>query len=94
MNDDHAHTMMPTRSREIIVGGLLVGGGTILCLTGVAISSTALAAAARDLIVELRQPTAAAVRRTMAYTRAATAAGARALHEDDIAAEHAGVFTS
>lgn len=62
-------------TKQVIIGGLLIGAGAAILMSGLAISGSAVAAA-------VREPAAAAMRRTWAQTRAATTAGARAWQDE------------
>ena len=69
-------------SKQVIVGGALIGAGAVICLSGFAVSGSALLAAVRGWVDELEEPPSVVVRRTWAQTRKATAAGARAWRDE------------
>jgi len=69
-------------SKQVIVGGALIGAGAVICLAGFAVSGSALLAAVRGWVDELEEPPSVVVRRTWAQTRKATAAGARAWRDE------------
>ena len=69
-------------SKQVIIGGALIGAGAVICLAGFAVSGSALLAAVRGWVDELEEPPSVVVRRTWAQTRKATAAGARAWRDE------------
>jgi len=69
-------------SKQVIVGGALIGAGAVICLAGFAVSGSALLAAVRGWVDELEEPPSVVVRRTWAQTRKATAVGARAWRDE------------
>jgi hypothetical protein len=69
-------------SKQVIIGGALIGAGAIICLSGFAVSGSALLAAVRGWLDELEEPPSVVMRRTWAQTRKATAAGARAWRDE------------
>ena len=69
-------------SKQVIIGGALIGAGAVICLAGFAVSGSALLDAVRGWVDELEEPPSVVVRRTWAQTRKATAAGARAWRDE------------
>jgi len=76
-------------SKQVIIGGALIGAGAIICLSGVAVSGSALLAAVRGWLDELEEPPSVTMRRTWAQTRKATAASARAWRDEYSAQQNA-----
>ena len=66
-------------SKQVIIGGALIGAGAIICLSGFAVSGSAFLAAIRGW---LEEPPSVVMRRTWAQTRKATAASARAWRDE------------
>jgi hypothetical protein len=69
-------------SKQVIIGGALIGAGAVICLSGFAVSGSALLAAVRGWLEELEEPPSVVMRRTWSQTRKATAAGARAWRDE------------
>ena len=69
-------------SKQVIIGGALIGAGAIICLSGFAVSGSAFLAAVRGWLEELEEPPSVVMRRTWAQTRKATAASARAWRDE------------
>jgi len=69
-------------SKQVIIGGALIGAGAVICLAGFAVSGSALLAAVRGWLDELEEPPSVVMRRTWAQTRKATAASARAWRDE------------
>lgn len=62
----------------LIAGTVLIGIGSVISLTGVAVTAAALAAVARRWVSEMEVPPRELLRQQIAKAKAATAAGASA----------------
>ncbi len=65
-------------SKAMIVGMALMAAGGLISLCGIAVSGTAVVAAARRWVLAQEEPPSAIVKRKIAQAKAATAAGANA----------------
>ena len=64
--------------RRIAAGGVLIGIGGLLGLTGMLLVGSAIVSAARQRVNQLEQPPSELAKRTWQQARAASAAGAKA----------------
>ena len=67
-----------TSSKAMIAGMALMAAGGLISLCGVAVSGTALAAAARRWVLAQQEPPSAIVKRKIAQVKEAATAGANA----------------
>lgn len=75
----------------VIIGACLIGAGSMIAITGVAVSGVALIAATRRWLRELEVPPSEVVKQKWGQTKAATVAGASAWqhHHNGIHRAHA-----
>jgi len=66
------------RSGPLIVSAVLVGAGTLIVLTGLAVGGAYIASATRQWVKEMETPPSELARQKWAQARAAAAAGASA----------------
>jgi hypothetical protein len=86
---DPAGTRAPGGSqlstRSVTVGAALLGAAGVLGMAGLAVIGTTLITAARRRVQDMDQPPAEVVRKHWEKTKAATAAGASAWHDGELA---------
>lgn len=78
MTNGHDRPGPQMDSGPLIAGTVLIGIGSVISLTGVAVTAAALAVAARRWVNEMEIPPRELLRQQMARAKAATAAGASA----------------
>ena len=72
-------------TRHLIIGGTLFGIGCAICIAGIAISGTGLAAEVQRWVANLERPPSEIAKGTWAQARAAYAAGSRAWQDQTTA---------
>jgi hypothetical protein len=93
---EQSGTGFRVESGPLRIGAALWGAGALLCVVGIAVSSSTLLAAALRWINEQEQPPTELVKQKWAATKAATSAGASAWHREHEAhnGHHARVHAS
>lgn len=71
-------------TKQLVLGGVLVGVSAIIGAAGLAICVAAVAGVLRDRYSSYKEPANAAMRNTLAHARAATKAGVQAWQSDTV----------